>query len=92
MLVANEPGDTDPARESMEKRYNEGKRIIERVESSALRDGDIIYTSAGSAVIVRRENNRLIRMWLVGSLNLNQTGLKSEGLNKYNVVNSNLTR
>ncbi len=92
MLVAAEPGDTDPARDSMEKRYNEGKRIIERVEPAGLRDGDIIYTGTGSAVVVRRENNRLIRMWLVGSLNLNQTGLRPEGLNKYNVVNSNLTR
>jgi len=92
MLVAAEPGDTDPVRESMEKRYNEGKRISERVQPGSLREGDVIYTAAGAAVIVRRENNRMIRMWLDGPLNLNQTGLSVEGGNKYLVVNRNLTR
>lgn len=92
MLVAAEPGDTDPLRESMEKRYNEGKRISERVQPGNLREGDVIYTAAGAAVIVRRENNRMIRMWLDGPLNLNQTGLSVEGGNKYLVVNRNLTR
>ena len=92
MLVAAEPGDTDPVRESMEKRYNEGKRISERVQPGSLREGDVIYTAAGAAVIVRRENNRMIRMWLDGTLNLNQTGLSVEGGNKYLVVNRNLTR
>ncbi len=92
MLVANEPGDSDQARESMEKRYNEGKRIFERVEPANLREGDVIYTGTGLAVIVRRENNRMIRMWLVGSLNMNQTGLSADGGNKYRVMNSNLTR
>lgn len=92
MLVAVEPGDTDPVRESMEKRYNEGKRISERVQPGSLREGDVIYTAAGAAVIVRRENNRMIRMWLDGTLNLNQTGLSVEGGNKYLVVNRNLTR
>ena len=92
MLVAAEPGDTDPVRESMEKRYNEGKRISERVQPGSLREGDVIYTAAGAAVIVRRENNRMIRMWLDGTLNLNQTGLSVEGGNKYLVVNRNLAR
>ena len=92
MLVTTEPGDADQLRESMEKRYNEGKRISERVQPGSLREGDVIYTAAGAAVIVRRENNRMIRMWLVGSLNLNQSGVRPDGLNKYLVVNSNLTR
>ena len=34
----------------------------------------------------------MIRMWLDGTLNLNQTGLSVEGGNKYLVVNRNLTR
>ncbi len=92
MLVSAEPGDTDQVRESLEKRYNDGKRIIERVEPTSLREGDVIYTSIGAAVVVRRENNRMIRMWLVGPLNLNQTGLRSDGLNKYHVVNSDLAQ
>ncbi|MFA7321789.1 MAG: hypothetical protein WC000_10035 [Dokdonella sp.] len=92
MLVAAEPGDTDPVRELMEQRYNNGKRIIERASSAYLREGDIIYTGTDAAVIARRDNSRLVRMWLVGSLNLNQAGLRPDGPNKFLVMDGNLTR
>ena len=90
MLEAAEPGDTDPVRATLEKRYNEGKRITELVETGALRRGDLIYTAKGAAVVVRREGSRLLRFWLVGSLNLNQIGISNEGVNKYKVLNSKL--
>jgi hypothetical protein len=90
MLDAVEPGDTDPVRATLEKRYNEGKRITELLETGMLRRGDLIYTGKGAAVVVRREGSRLLRMWLVGSVNLNQIGIGSEGVNKYHVLNSKL--
>ena len=90
MLVVAEPGDTDAVRIALEKRYNEGKRISERVEVSGLRRADTIYTGNGAAVVVRREGSRLLRMWLIGLLNLNQIGISSEGANKYQVLNSTL--
>jgi hypothetical protein len=90
MLVAAEPGDTDPVRAALEKRYNEGRRISEQVEATALRRGDLIYTAKGAAVVIRREGGRLLRLWLVGSLNLNQIGIGSEGVNKYQVLSSKL--
>lgn len=90
MLVAAEPGDTDVARESMEKRYNEGKRIVERVESKQLKVGDVIYAGKGSAVVVRREGSRLLRMWMIGSINTNQLGVEVQGANKYKVLNSTI--
>jgi hypothetical protein len=90
MLVAVEPGDADPLRESMEKRYNEGKRIVERVDTINLRVADVIYGGKGAAVVVRREGNRILRMWLVGSLNVNQLGISNEGVNKYKVLNGTI--
>ncbi len=87
LLVAAEPGDTDSLRASMEKRYNEAKRIEERVETNQLKVGDVIYAGKGAAVVVRREGSRLLRMWLIGSLNVNQLGIEVQGVNKYKVLN-----
>lgn len=88
MLVATEPGDTDPVRKSLEDRYNDGKRITELVAPTKLQVGDTIYVGKGSAVVVRRDGKFLVRMWLDGSLNLNQLGISADGVNKYKVVNS----
>jgi hypothetical protein len=90
MLVTTEPGDADPVREAMEKRYNEGKRIAERVDPVNLRVGDVIYAGKGVAVVVRRERSRILRMWLIGSLNVNQIGISNEGVNKYKVLNGTI--
>jgi hypothetical protein len=90
MVVAAEPGDADPAREAMEKRYNDGKRIVELVAPDKLRVADVIYTGKGVAVVVRREGSRMLRLWLVGSLNVNQIGISNEGVNKYKVLNGTI--
>ncbi|TAH44853.1 MAG: hypothetical protein EYC71_07960 [Gammaproteobacteria bacterium] len=86
MLSANEPGDTDTVRSRLESRYNEGKRISERVEVLKLRTGDVIYVDDTAAVVARREGGRLYRMWLIGSLNLNQIGISRDGSNRYRVI------
>lgn len=88
MLNAAEPGDTDPVRKSMEDRYNDGKRISELVAPSKLEVGDTIFVAKSAAVVVRRDGKFLVRMWLDGSLNLNQIGISADGVNKYKVVNS----
>jgi hypothetical protein len=90
MVVAAEPGDADPVRETMEKRYNDGKRIVEQVAPDKLRVGDVIYTGKGVAVVVRREGSRILRLWLIGSLNVNQLGISNEGVNKYKVLNGTI--
>ncbi|MGB0134107.1 hypothetical protein, partial [Dokdonella sp.] len=87
MLVTSEPGDVDPDRKSLEDRYNDGKRITELLAPSKLEIGDTIYTGKGAAVVVRREGKYLVRMWLDGSLNLNQIGISADGVNKYKVIN-----
>lgn len=89
-FVATEPGDVDPLRASMEERYNRGRRIVERVNPDQLRRSDVIHTGNGAAVVVRFEGNQTIRMWLVGSINLQQTAIGNEGVNKYRVLQPNL--
>ena len=90
MLVVSEPGDTAPVRTSLEKRYNEGKRITELLSPASLRRADLIYTGDGAAVVVRREGGRLLRFWLSGELNLNQIGIGKDGANKYVVLNETI--
>ncbi|MFZ1392767.1 MAG: hypothetical protein WAS23_14375 [Dokdonella sp.] len=90
MLTVAEPSDVDPARASLEKLYNDGKRIAQRIEVPALKRADLIYTGKGAAVVVRREGGRLLRMWLVGSLNVNQIAIGTGGANKYEVLNSKI--
>jgi hypothetical protein len=84
------PEAVDPKRETMEKRYNDGKRIVEQVATDKLRVADVIYTGKGVAVVVRREGSRMLRLWLVGSLNVNQLGISNEGVNKYKVLNGTI--
>lgn len=86
MLVVAEPGDVDPVRADLEKRYNQGKRVNERVSVSELQRADVIYAGNGAALVLRRDGSRVVRMWLVGELNLNQIAISKDGNNKYNVL------
>ncbi len=82
-FVAAEPGDLSPVRTFLEKQYNGGRRITDRVEPNALEIGDLIYTGDGAAVVVRRDRGALRRFWLEGPIDLKQSGVSSEGRNKY---------
>jgi hypothetical protein len=85
-FVGAEPGDVDPVRRSLEKQYNEGKRINERFVAKDLRNGDLIYVRGSAAVVVRREGKRLLRFWLEGPVDLTQSGIEADGGNKYRVL------
>ena len=86
LFVATEPGDLNPTRTSLEKLYNEGKRIKEVVTPDRLVTGDVIYLGDGAAVVVRRDRPLLLRFWLEGSLDLGQSALEAEGRNKVRVI------
>ncbi len=88
MFVASEPGDLSPARATLEKLYNDGKRIRETITPNRLVNGDVIYLGRGSAVVVRRERPLLLRFWLEGTLDLGQSALEAEGRNKVRVIGS----
>lgn len=82
-FLATEPGDVTPDRVFLEKQYNGGKRITTTIQPKELEIGDVIYTGQGAAVVVRRDRNTLLRYWLVGEIDLRQTGISTEGRNKY---------
>ncbi len=90
VFVAAEPGDVAPARESLQRLYNDGKRISETITPSRLLRGDVIYLGDGAAVIVRRESTFLLRFWLEGSIELRQSAITNETGNKYRVIGESI--
>ncbi len=89
-FVAGEPGDLSPVRISLEKLYNDGKRINETIAPNRLLNGDVIYTGNGAAVVVRRARPSLLRFWLDGTLDLGQSAIEAEGKNKYRVIGASV--
>ncbi|MEO7326627.1 MAG: hypothetical protein ABIW82_17535 [Dokdonella sp.] len=86
-INSSEPAVDAPARLALEKNLNDGHAITQTVEPAKLHSGDIIYTNGPTAAVVRREGRDLTRFWLVGSLDLTQTGIQADGANKYKVLN-----
>jgi hypothetical protein len=86
MFVAAEPGDLSPSRTSLEKLYNDARRIKETITPDRLIPGDVIYLGNGAAVVVRRDRPLLLRFWLEGTLDLGQSALEAEGRNKVRVI------
>lgn len=84
------PGADAPERATLERTINEDRAIDDSLPTTQLRAGDVIYTSKGAAVVVRREGTRLSRYWLQGSLDTRQSGLRADGANKFKVLNDNV--
>jgi outer membrane biosynthesis protein TonB len=78
-FTANVPAAGSPARKDIEARYNDGRDIPASLQPADLRQGDLLYTSEGSAVIVRRTSGGVERYWLVGQIDLRQNGLQTQG-------------
>ena len=86
VLDVREPAADAPVRLALEKSLNEGHAISETLAPGKLRNGDIVYSNDGAAVVVRRQGRELSRYWLVGSLDLRQAGVQADGANKYKVL------
>jgi len=78
-FIANVPAPGSPARKDIEARYNDGRDIPASLQPADLRQGDLLYTSEGSAVVVRRTSGGVDRYWLVGQIDLRQNGLQTQG-------------
>jgi len=83
---AREPAAGAAERSALEKSINDGRTIATTLEPSALRTGDVLYVNGSAVAVVRRSGSDLVRYWLVGALDLQQTGLQADGANKYRVV------
>jgi hypothetical protein len=86
-LAAAEPAAGSPARVTLEKNLNEGHAVVDTIEPARLRSGDVVYTSGTAALVVRREGRDISRYWLVGTLDLSQSGIQADGANRYKVLN-----
>ncbi|HEY2396714.1 MAG TPA: hypothetical protein VGH81_12155 [Rudaea sp.] len=75
----NVPAPKTPARLAIERQYNDGHDIDTTLQPSELRQGDLVYTGEGSAVVVRRTATGIERYWLVGELDVHQGGLQTQG-------------
>lgn len=87
-LVASVPADGAPVRTALEKAFNDGRRITERLAAAELREGDVIYTGTTAAVVVRRDGKDMLRYWLDGSFDLRQSGVQADGPGKYRIRGS----
>lgn len=86
-IDASEPAADAAARLTLEKNLNDGHTITQTLVPAKLHSGDVIYTNGTAAAVLRREGRDLTRFWLVGSLDLTQTGIQADGANKYKVLN-----
>lgn len=87
-LRAAIPAANSPVRAELEKQYNDGRSVGDSVGKAGLRNGDLIYTGQGAAVVVRRDGSLRLRYWLEGQVDLGQPALKKLGGNAYQVVGS----
>ncbi|MEP7043764.1 MAG: hypothetical protein ABI843_11920 [Dokdonella sp.] len=90
VLNVHVPADSAPVRAALERKINEGRTISDALAADKLRSGDIIYTSAAAAVVVRREGADLHRYWLDGTIDLRQSGVQADGANKFRIVSDTL--
>ncbi|HEY0179493.1 MAG TPA: hypothetical protein VGC30_07660 [Dokdonella sp.] len=85
-LRARVPEAGSAARAELERRFNDGKPIGDRMETDRLRSGDVLYVADGAAIVVRREGAALRRYWLDGAVDLRQSGVQADGPNRYRVL------
>ncbi|HSM99714.1 MAG TPA: hypothetical protein VLS52_01760 [Rudaea sp.] len=89
-LTAAVPAAASAVRKSLQDTYAEGRDIADTLAPADLRQGDIVYTGEGAALVVRRVGGQLARYWLVGSIDLGQIGLKKQGGNAYRVLSDTI--
>ena len=85
-----EPPTTSTERTSLEKQLNDAHTITATVAVNQLQLNDLIYVGADSAVVVRRSGSSLLRFWLVGDIDLGQSGVARESNGKYRVRSDTL--
>ena len=86
VVEAREPAADAPGRLALEERLNDGHSVTQTTTPPKLAKNDVLYVDGGSVLVVRRIGRDLARSWLVGSIDLNQTGIQADGTNRYKVL------
>lgn len=89
-LLAAIPAAGSAERKALQDTYAEGRDVVDSLTPSKLRQGDVIYTGDGAALVTRRVGGQMARYWLVGSLDLGQIGLKNLGSNAYRALSDTI--
>ncbi|MBS0556078.1 MAG: hypothetical protein JSR27_01540 [Proteobacteria bacterium] len=89
-LAAAIPAAGSAARTSLQDQYAEGRDVTDSLKPVELRQGDVIYSGEGAALVVRRAGGQFTRYWLVGTLDLGQIGLQKQGGNAYKVLSDTI--
>jgi chemotaxis protein histidine kinase CheA len=85
-FASSVPAANSAERKALEQKYADGKVVSSSLHASDLRQGDIVYTGTGAAIVSRRSGLDLQRYWLDGDLNLGQTGIVKQAANAYQVM------
>lgn len=80
------PAAASPARVQLQRLYADGRSVDSHLGVADLRSGDVLYTGADAALVVRQDSYGRSRYWLVGRVVLGQTGLQRIGPNVYRVI------
>ena len=86
VVAARVPPAQEPARARMERQYNNGRAISNRLQVAQLQSGDRLLVDGTTVLAVRREGNLMTRYWLDGSIDLGQTGVQKVDANLYQVT------
>jgi hypothetical protein len=86
VVEAREPGVDAAGRLALEKSLNDGHGVTQTTTPSKLGKNDMLYVDGDAVLVVRRIGRDLARSWLVGSIDLNQTGIQADGPNRYKVL------
>lgn len=86
MFDSQLPAAASPVRSRLQRLYAGGHNVDAHLGVAGLRSGDVLYTGADAAVVVRQGSYGRSRYWLVGRLDLGQTGLQRMGSNVYRVI------
>lgn len=86
VVAAREPAADAAGRLALEKSLNEGHTVTQTMPPAKLAKNDMLYVDGDAVLVVRRIGRDLARFWLVGSIDLNQTGIQVDGTNRYKVL------
>jgi hypothetical protein len=86
VVEAREPAAGAPGRLALEKSLNDGHGVTQTTSTAKLAKNDMLYVDGDSVLVVRRIGRDLARSWLVGSIDLQQTGIQVDGPNRYRVL------
>lgn len=86
VVDAREPAADAPGRLALEKSLNDGHSVTQTLPPAKLGKNDMLYVDGDAVLVVRRMGRDLVRSWLVGSIDLRQTGIQVDGPNRYKVI------